>query len=135
MAALAALITFLAIYGLYSRQRAESEATTGPAAPGGLFQEGQARGTSLTAVGRANGLAEPCTAWLLDTGGAAGDPAHAVTAGRCVGIADSATVLVDQPIDGAEVEFNTFASLTSASRVEPVVAPVESIAWASAGTC
>jgi len=132
MAALAALITLLAIYGLYSRQRGESEAANSPSAPGGLFQEGQARGTSLTAVGRANGLAQPCTAWLLDTGGQADDAAHAVTTARCVGVADSASVLSEQPTPGAEVQFNTFASLTSAARVEPVVAPVEQVVWASA---
>lgn len=131
LAALAALLTFLALYGIWVRQQNESTSMNTPAAPTGLFQEGQARGTSLTAVGRLTGMAIPCTAWLLDVGGEPTDSAYAVTAGRCTGIDDASTVLAAQPTPGATVEFNTFASLTTAERVTPVTAPVEQVAWAS----
>lgn len=131
LAAIAALLTFLALYGVWTRQQNESASMNTPASPTGLFQEGQARGTSLTAVGRVTGMALPCTAWLLDVGGDPTDSAYAVTAGRCTGVDDASTVLSAQPIDGARVEFNTFASLTTAERVEPVVAPVAEVAWAS----
>jgi hypothetical protein len=130
MAALAALITGLAVYGVYAREREQTAAIDAPTSPGGLFREEQARGTSLTAVGSIEGLALPCTAWLLDVGAAPDSPALAVTAGRCVGIEDSTTVLADLPTTGS-VSFNTFAALTSADYVAPVVAPVDRILWAS----
>lgn len=131
LAAVAAGLTFLAIYGIWNRQQDESAAMDTPAAPTGLFQEGQARGTSLTAVGRVTGMAIPCTAWLLDTGGSPQDAAHAVMAGRCTGIDDSATVLSEEPVAGARVEFNTFATLTTAEQVPGVSVPVTEVVWAS----
>jgi hypothetical protein len=130
MAALAALITGLAVYGVYAREREQAAAIDAPTAPGGLFREEQARGTSLTAVGSTEGLDRPCTAWLLDVGAPADAPALAVTAGRCVGIEDSTTVLADVPASGS-VSFNTFAALTSADYVAPVVSSAERIVWAS----
>jgi hypothetical protein len=131
LAAIAAVLTFVAVFGIWNRQQNESAARNTPAAPTGLFQESQARGTSLTAVGRVTGMAVPCTAWLLDVDAQSTDPAYAVTAGRCAGIDDSATVLAGEPTPGAKVEFNTFASLTTAVRVSPVTVPIEEVAWAS----
>lgn len=133
MAVVAALITLLAVYGVYSREKGQSASLDSPTAPGGLFQESQARGTSLVAVGKVEGLPLPCTAWLLDTGAAPEAPALAVTAGRCVGIDDATTIVTELPVSGASVEFNTFASLTTAVSVEPVPADVEAVAWASMG--
>lgn len=131
LAAIAAGLTFLAMFGIWNRQQNESAALDSPSAPTGLLQESQARGTSLTAVGRVTGLALPCTAWLLDIGAEPTDPAYAVTAGRCTGIDDSTTVLAELPVNGARVQFNTFASLTTAVRTTPVDVPVDEITWAS----
>ena len=119
------------MFGIWNRQQNESAALDSPAAPAGLFQQSQAEGTSLVSVGRVTGMAIPCTAWLLDTGGQPDDPAYAVTAGRCTGIDDSSTVLSAVPIDGAQVAFNSFASLTTAVQLPSVPVPIEEVAWAS----
>lgn len=132
LAILAAAITFAAVYGTWQQQRAEQEAGTSPQAPGGLFLETQARGTALTAAGGTTGLSEPCTAWLLDTGGAPGDDAFAVTAGRCVGIEDGATVISAEPPGGvATLDLNDFARVTSSAPVTVVTVPIEEVTWAS----
>ena len=132
LAALAALVTFLAVVGLYARQNHEADAQDSPSSPGGLFREEQGRGTSLTGVGRIIGLAGPCTAWLLDVGADTGQPAYAVTSGRCAGVQDSASVLSTLPMTKASIEFNTFAALTSTQEATGVLAPVEQLVWASA---
>ena len=59
LAALAALVTFLALYGAYTRQSSDVPGADSPQSPAGLFQQAQAAGTSLTAVGRTVGLASP----------------------------------------------------------------------------
>ncbi len=132
LAALAALVTFLALYGAYSRQSSDVVGEDSPQAPGGLFQQSQAAGTSLTAVGRTTGLAQPCTAWLVDAGAAADGQAYAVTSARCVGQTDPSTVIAGQaaPKD-ASVEFNAFAPITSAKQPQLVKAPIEAVEWAS----
>jgi hypothetical protein len=96
-----------------------------------LFQQAQAAGTSLTAVGRTTGLAEPCTAWLLDVGARGYQQAYAVTTARCVGHSDPARVMADQDIDDARVEFNAFATLTTAKQPDLVPVPIEAVEWAS----
>ena len=131
LAALAALVTFLALYGAYSRQSSDAPGPDSPESAGGLFQQAQAAGTSLTAVGRTTGLAEPCTAWLLDVGARGDQQAYAVTTARCVGQSDPATVMADQDIDDARVEFNAFATLTTAKQPDLVPAPIETVEWAS----
>lgn len=131
MAALAVMVTLLAVIGVYTRASREADAPGGPSSPGGLLQEAQARGTSLTSVGRAVGLPSPCTAWLLETGAGGSDAAYAVTAGRCVGIDDSSTVVSRQAVTDASIEFNSFAAPTGASGSEPVVADVTQVTWAS----
>ncbi len=132
LAALAALITFLALYGAYSRQSSDGGGADSPESPAGLFQQAQAQGTSLTAVGRTTGLAQPCTAWLLDVGAGGGADAYAVTTARCVGQADAATIMADADLDDASVEFNAFAPLTTAKQADLVKAPIEAVEWASA---
>ncbi len=141
MAALAALITFLGVYGAYSRQQNNSRSSDTPESPSGLFIESQAAGTSLTAVGRIRGGDVDCTAWLVDPGTATGasptpapdgaQAAYAVTAGRCVGITDSRTIITNRAVSNVTVEFNAFAPLTSAVLANVVPAPVSSIVWAS----
>jgi hypothetical protein len=131
LAALAALVTFLALYGAYSRSSSDTPGQDSPESPGGLFQQSQAAGTSLTAVGRTVGLAEPCTAWLVDTGNADDATAYAVTSSRCVGHVDPASVMSGQELSDARVEFNSFAPLTTAVQPELVTAPVDAVEWAS----
>jgi hypothetical protein len=131
LAGLAALVTFLALYGAYSRQDSDASAQDSPESAAGLIQQASAAGTSLTAVGRTIGLAEACTAWLLDVGAQPDQQAYAVTTARCVGQSDTATVLADEGIDDARVEFNAFATLTTATQPDLVQAPVEAVEWAS----
>ena len=101
-------------------------------APAGLFQQAQADGTSLTAVGRTVGLAEACTAWLVDAGAPAEADAYAVTSARCVGQTDPTTVMAGQDLTDASIEFNAFAPLSTAKQAELVKAPIEAVEWASA---
>lgn len=131
LAALAALVTFLALYGAYSRSSSDTPGQDSPESPGGLFQRSQAAGTSLTAVGRTVGLAEPCTAWLVDTGASDDAKAFAVTSSRCVGHVDPASVMAGQELTDARVEFNAFAPLTTAVQPELVTAEIEAVEWAS----
>ncbi len=131
LAALAALVTFLALYGAYSRSSSDSPGQDSPESPGGLFQRSQAAGTSLTAVGRTVGLAEPCTAWLVDTGASGDATAFAVTSSRCVGHVDPASVLAGQELTDARVEFTAFAPLTTAVQPELATAAIEAVEWAS----
>ena len=131
LAALAALVTLLALYGAYSRQTSGVDGADSPEAPAALFQQSQAAGTSLTAVGRTTGLAESCTAWLVDANAAADADAYAVTSARCVGQADPTTVTASQDLEEASVDFNAFAPLTTAGEADLVRAPIEAIEWAS----
>jgi hypothetical protein len=132
MAVLAALVTAVAVGGIWLNQRSEEASLGDPETPGGLFLASQAAGTPLAAAGRTRGLAGPCTAWLLDVGAGQDSPAFAVTAGRCVGVTDSATVLSGEPVAGATVEFNAFARVTSSGELSLVPAEVEQVVWASA---
>lgn len=125
------LLVGIAGYGIVVRDRLAAGAPDTAATAGDLILPAQARGTSLAAIGRVEGLPEPCTAWLLDVGAGAEQPAHAVTAGRCVGIDDSATVVAGEPVEGASVEFSTYAAGAAASRVDPVRVAVAEVAWAS----
>jgi hypothetical protein len=131
LAALAALVTFLALYGAYSRQSSDVPGADSPESPAGLFQQSQAAGTSLTAVGRTVGLAEPCTAWLVDAGAPADADAYAVTSARCVGQTDPTTVMADRDLQDASVEFNAFAPLSTAKQADVVRAPIQAVEWAS----
>jgi hypothetical protein len=131
LAALAALVTFLALYGAYSRQSSDGQGPDSPQDPAGLFQQAQAAGTSLTAVGRTVGLAEPCTAWLLDAGAPAEAKAYAVTSARCVGQTDPTTVMAGQDLTDVSVEFNVFAPLSTAKQADLVKAPIDAVEWAS----
>jgi hypothetical protein len=131
LAALAALVTFLALYGAYSRQSSDVPGADSPQSPARLFQQAQAAGTSLTAVGRTVGLAEPCTAWLLDAGAPADADAYAVTSARCVGQTDPTTVMAGQDLTDASVEFNAFAPLSTARQADLVKAPIDAVEWAS----
>ncbi|MGB8020845.1 MAG: serine protease [Candidatus Nanopelagicales bacterium] len=131
LAALAALIALLAIYGIWSRERGDSGAGDSAESPGGLLLESQAKGTSLTAVGRTRGFDKACTAWLLDVGAPAGAAAYAVTNGHCVGVSDSTAVLSDEALRGATIEFNAFAAATSDTQPNLVPAPVHRVVWAS----
>ncbi len=99
--------------------------------PGELLRQSQAVGTSLTAVGRTKGLPEACTAWLLETGAPAAGQAHAVTGARCVGQVDADSVMADQAVADASVEFNAIAPATSTGQPDLVVAPIEAVEWAS----
>jgi hypothetical protein len=132
VAGLAAAVTFLAILGLWNRQQSDPQTASSPTVPGGLVIESQARGTSLTAVGRITGLAEPCTAWLLDVPDAPErSQAFAVTTGRCAGSAGPDRVIEAQAVEGADVQFNAFAPLTSAVLPNLVTAPIEQVTYAS----
>ena len=131
LTALALLLVGIAAYGVVVRDRLDAAAPDTAATPGELIELSQARGTPLMSVGRLVGLPEACTAWLLDIGADGGDPAYAVTAGRCAGIDDTATILVDQPVEGVTVEFRTFAPTASSRGSEPVAVGVEEIAWAA----
>lgn len=132
MPILAATITFLAVFGAWQRQKSQEESANAPTGPAGLFLATQAEGTSLAAAGRTRGLAEPCTAWLLDIGAAATAPAHVVTAGRCVGVADAMTVLADEPATAASVDLNDFARVSTSAAPNAVPVPIEQVVWASA---
>ena len=131
LGALAALVTFLALYGTYARLTSDVAVADSPESPGRLFQQAQAAGTSLTAVGRTTGLVAPCTAWLVDAGAAADAPAYAVTSARCVGQSDTSSVMAEVDLEDASIEFNAFAPLTSASQPDLVTAPIEAVEWAS----
>jgi hypothetical protein len=131
LAALAALVSFLALYGAYTRQSSDVPGADSPQSPAGLFQQAQAAGTSLTAVGRTVGLAEPCTAWLLDAGAPAEADAYAVTSARCVGHTDPTAVMAGQDLTDASVEFNAFAPLSTAKQADLVKAPIDAVEWAS----
>lgn len=126
---LAVLLVALAGYGVYARAQGPSAALA-TTEPGEQLREEQVRGTSLAGVGRARGLDLPCTAWLLDAGAAAGSEAYAVTAGRCVGIDDSATVVSERPLSGATVDFRPLVA-RSGDPLAPVTVPVSEVAWAS----
>lgn len=131
LATLAALVTLVSVLGLWARQNSQSTTAEDAASPAGLFLASQAAGTSLGAVGKVVGLSLPCTAWLLDVGGQPGDQAYALTAGRCVGITDSVTVITDQETPGVQIAFQDFAPVTSAKPSTPVTAPVQEVTWAS----
>jgi preprotein translocase subunit SecG len=131
LAALAAVVTLLALYGVYSRSRSEVPGADSPASPAALFQQSQAVGTSLTAVGRTVGLDQPCTAWLVDAGAPGDARAWAVTSARCVGHTDPTSVLAGQDLTDATVEFNALAPSTTGRRADVVQAPIEAVEWAS----
>jgi hypothetical protein len=128
----AALLTALAVLGLWDRTTREAEPMSDETAdPAGLFLASQASGTSLAAVGRLDGLPLPCTAWLLEVGAPASAPGIAVTSGRCVGIDDSTTVLLDEPVRDAALLLRHFAPVTSAKPADSIPVPVEAVEWAS----
>jgi S1-C subfamily serine protease len=131
LALLAAAVTFVGIFGVWSRQNAQNADLSAPTSPGGLFLADQARGTQLAAAGRTRGLAEPCTAWLLDTGGDSVDAAYAVTAARCVGVEDAVSVRTDEPVTGATIDVNAFARVTSAGEQNHLPVAVDRLVWAS----
>lgn len=131
LAALAGLIALLAIYGIWTRERGGFGSSDSPEAPGPLLLESQAQGTSLTAVGRTKGFDLACTAWLLDVGAAVGASAYAVTNGHCVGVWDSTTVMSDEALPGAAIEFNAFAPATSGVQPNLVPVAVQRVVWAS----
>jgi hypothetical protein len=123
-------LSVLMLFGLWSRQRADSAVDSPGAPPAPLLAE-QARGTSLMAIGRVVGLTQACTGWLLDVGAPQAAGAFAVTAGRCTGIDDSSTVIRGASVSGAEVQFATFAAPDASVASDPVVAPIEEVVWAS----
>jgi Trypsin-like peptidase domain len=125
---LAVLLVGLMGYGLYAREKGSPSDAGTAATAGEPLTWIAAQGTSLPGVGRVEGLAMPCTAWLLDTGTTV---AYAVTAGRCAGIDDSGTVLSDVAVDGAQVTFRMFDDAPGGARSDPVTAPVDQITWAS----
>lgn len=129
LAGIAAMVAFLALYGLWTRL--SSAGGDSPTDAGELIPAATATGTSLAAVGRTAGLDEPCTAWLVDVGAADLDPAYAVTGGRCVGATDPAVVLADSRPSGASVSFRAFAPLNGSVASERVEVPIDSVAWAS----
>lgn len=131
LALLAATVTFVGVFGVWFRQNVQTEDLSAPTSPGGLFRAEQAAGTQLAAAGRARGLPEPCTAWLLDTGGGSTDPAYAVTAARCFGVDDALGVRTDEPVSGAEIDVNAFARVTSAGEQSQLPVDVERLEWAS----
>lgn len=135
VALVAAAAVFLMAFVVYQRNRPEQAAPSDPASPAGLVLASQGAGTSLAAVGRTHGLPSACTAWLLAPGetGAArpSDPAYAVTAGRCLGITDSNTVLSEHALTGASVDFTAFAALTTAAPPSLQTARITSVEWAS----
>ena len=135
MASLSAFITLVCVIGIYVQQQGKTQQQTpqlaDPASPSGLVLETQATGTSLTAVGRVDGLPEPCTAWLLDVGAPADAQAVAVTTGRCVGITDSSQVTHDLDVADATMDFDAFAPVTTAAPPTPVTAAMDRILWAS----
>ncbi|MCU0283147.1 MAG: serine protease [Candidatus Nanopelagicales bacterium] len=135
MVVIAALLVGIAVVGLRDRAERQSQAASTASTPGAAFDERQGRGTSLPAVGRLRGLAGPCTAWLLAPVGLSplerdDAPAHVLTAGRCAGIEDSATVLSRIPVEGAAVEFALF-SARGGGAASSLTVPVVAIAWAS----
>jgi len=131
MSVLAALLVAIAAYGVVARDRLATGDPGSPSSPGDLIRAAQARDTSLAAIGRVTGLPEPCTAWLVDVGAAGDTPAYALTAGRCVGIEDTSTVITGQPATGAAIAFSTFAPTSVAGAPSPVEVPVRAVAWAS----
>jgi Trypsin-like peptidase domain len=131
VAALAALVTFASIFGLWTRQQADATAVAPASDPAGLVMQSRAKGTPLTATGRTMGLDQPCTAWLLDIQAGRGNGAYVVTTGRCAGLTDSVSVVRGEPVEGARVEFNAFAALTTAVPPDLVAARIAEVAWAS----
>lgn len=129
MALVAGFILLLAGVGLLAHERASGQ--RGPAAPGKPFVESQSGGTALSGIGGTAGLAQDCTAWLLDAGSPGDARAVAVTTGRCVGIEDSATVLVGRRLLGATVDLRAFAPETAEERAQPVRVGIDRIEWAS----
>ena len=134
LAALAAAVTFLALFGLWNRENADSQAASQADAPSGLFLASQASGTSLASVARVTGFDEHCTAWLLETGAAAQAQAYAVTSGRCVGALDPATPVVGRAVEGVTAGFRAFAPLTKAAEPTLLPVPVDEVVWASSGS-
>jgi hypothetical protein len=141
MLVIALALVAVAAYGVQQRTERQASMAPTPQTPGALLAERQARGTSLPGVGRVRGLAAPCTAWLLapaadGSATAGGAPpgeaaAHAVTAGRCTGIEDGATVLSRLPVDDVAIDLRTFAPDGDGDGVEPVTVPVVAVAWAA----
>jgi hypothetical protein len=128
----AALVTLLGVIGLWYRASERmAQVADGASDPGGLFLASQASGTSLTAVGRLDGLPLPCTGWLLDVAAPASAAAYAVTAGRCTGIDDAVTVLADDPVQDVTLALLDFAPVTSAEPSLAVPVSVERVVWAS----
>jgi hypothetical protein len=132
MPILAAAVTFLAVFGAWQRQKAQEDASNAPTDPAGLFLATQAAGTSLTGAGRTRGTAQPCTAWLLDTGSPSRATAYAVTAGRCVGAIDAVSVISDEPLAGASIDLNDFARVSTSAPPNAVPVAVDRVEWASA---
>jgi hypothetical protein len=131
LAVLAGVVTVLAIYGAWSRFSSGGAGEGSAQTPGELLRQSQAAGTSLTAVGRTKGLPQACTVWLLETGAPPQSQAHALTGARCVGQVDAASVMVDQDVSDASVEFNAIAPATSSGQPDLVVTPIDSVEWAS----
>jgi len=125
------MVSFVAVYGLWARQGLDDAQRTAAEAPGALIQAATGTGTSLAAVGRAAGLASPCTAWLLDVGAPPEAPAHAVTTGRCVGVTDVSVVESGVALPRASVSFRAFAPRGSSRGRGLVEAPVDTLEWAS----
>ncbi len=117
-------------YGLRARAQGPPSSADSAAAPGEPLSWLQAQGTSLPGIGRVDGLPMPCTAWLLDVGADPAAAAFAVTAGRCAGIEDSATVRSEESVSGASVSFRLFTDAPDGSG-QPVVSQIEDVAWAS----
>lgn len=139
IALIGALVVATMMVVVYRNTRSEELAPTDPASPAGLVLASQGEGTALAAVGRTHGLTQACTAWLVAPGtvdAARTDaPAYAVTAGRCVGIDDSNTVLSGRlsgrQLSGASVDFSAFAALTKAATPTLQSAAITAVEWAS----
>ena len=134
IASMLALLTFIGVVGTMARERSQTQAQVtelaAPESPAGLVLATQGEKTSLASVGRTQGLAQPCTAWLLGTGAPATAPAVAVTAGRCVG-AEPYEVLSGVALHGATVDFHAFAPVSSAGDPGLVTAKATTVLWAS----
>lgn len=135
IAVIGALVVTTVMLLVYQNARSEKSAPTDPATPAGLVLASEGEGTALAAVGRTHGLTQACTAWLVAPGtvdvASTDDPAYAVTAGRCVGIDDSNTVLSARQLSGASVDFSAFAALTKAAAPTLQSAAITAIEWAS----
>lgn len=129
---LALFMAFLVAVSAYGIVAANQSDPGSGDLPGDPITAAQGLGTPLAAVGSLTGLPEPCTAWLVALEGSSEATAHAVTAGRCLGIEDSATVLVDEELDGVTLTMRAFAE--AGGRPSPVAVPVTAVAWASMRT-